>query len=1450
MADDFGGGLFDNIFGGFSPPDVAGNDPTGAGGLYTTPDVPLPPSRPTAQSDPEAPMLPPQASPLSGDAPPQRPPQPGMPAGQPMPPQQGGGFMGAIGNLFGGGDKQSGHGLFGSDLILPGVLGRPKYDTDPNASPSKQATSLLEQQMQRAGKVANSPFVQLFNPDEAKRARDFITEAPAKLAAMKGLEQKQTDQMQQARNFGVPESSINPYITNDTIDNHLLAQYRSGDINAMKQLQARGKGEWVTSFQAEAVDAYQTKAGVASSAIGKLRNATDSPAMYSAAVNALPDDERKALTGFIQEAGGNGIPKTPGEFKQLQAQHGAKFMQMQQTLATMQQKTRTMQDFATPMAKEAADQYGGNFRIPGTQENIGLPVFTRAMDGQPGAIAPDGSAREELFGKKGGANFLSPERKKTIRENFEDNNVKGVVGTYTTANKFHHIVNDPDIFRSAAGLALVNDGFGGEARNVAEGARAAGNIGLTRMLEAQQGYFDHARQAIARETGAMKTWLDNGQKGAQPEMRVTQEYINGMKHVAEIERQYAIDQVQQRVSGAVRYAGSVGMQLEDLPLDDDLKKIVAPVHEEARLNTVNGLRAMPRIVRGDQSIYFPQGSMVPGAEQPRKDIPAPPTGQAAQQQDASPSTQAAVAARPPGQQVRQDEGPPTSPPGRVLTTVNVQPGGTFAPVPGAPSAGGPGPTLPTPQTGMMSQTGAQPSAPAPMPGGRAPLATGPQPASIGGQNVAVNVPPGASSQYVARMQGIESGAERSPWTATTKKSTASGAFQFLDDTWASNKPPGAPARAKDATPQQQVQALENFTAKNAAALGARGLPVNDASLYMAHNLGVGGAEKLMKADPNADAAKVVGAQAAKNNPAFFSGGATVAQALQRYQAKMGAGGGGVALPSGVSPGERPAFGQRGAVMPDMATGEEGRGLAPIPGWASGRREQALENNKGLPSTETVAGFAPAAASTAGAVVGGIGGAAVGGPVGALAGGMAGGGIGGGLGQALKDRMLGNEQSAARIAKEVALGTVLGVVPEGRPVVGAVARMAGVGAVEGGEAAIEGKKPSEIAESAVKGVGGALAGEAVGRALGMAGHKIFSNFTDTAQQGLIKAGTTVSEGRKALETMNPKLPTGGTNPAYEKLTNDVKQAETKIKEAGLDVDNFAYATEQVKSGTSKGEAKVMQTAQSEQQRLGEQYNELHSRAGEAPGAVKANIPIEDGPMSKLRTAENPTGKVDARYADEAKNAEMLIRAPAPNWEAKSRQLQQAGSELLAKGRVYAANNDEVGEKAMRELFNGVREQQIKMANAIMKPGEASKFVTDLKRTDKAYARLMDATEGMNYQKMQAAMAQGNTPNARKIEAAFSDLAAGDKDAMRVFNAMKASARGEYVASHKLMGPIMKSVHGALHYMPLGLDKIARAMDAYAHFRMLGRQVKMGDIIANIEGNAMQQAGAAGSRAVGM
>src|SRR6185312_6037914 len=83
-------------------------------------------------------------------------------------------------------------------------------------------------------------------------------------------------------------------------------------------------------------------------------------------------------------------------------------------------------------------------------------------------------------------------------------------------------------------------------------------------------------------------------------------------------------------------------------------------------------------------------------------------------------------------------------------------------------------------------------------------------------------------------------------------------------------------------PQLATRVTEAFTAGNEQGLAKAGLPVTPATTYLAHFAGLGGAIKVLQADPNTPVAQILGNAAVKANP-FLQG--MTARDLEVWAAK-------------------------------------------------------------------------------------------------------------------------------------------------------------------------------------------------------------------------------------------------------------------------------------------------------------------------------------------------------------------------------------------------------------------------------------------------------------------------------------------------------------------------------------------------------------------------------------
>ncbi len=85
---------------------------------------------------------------------------------------------------------------------------------------------------------------------------------------------------------------------------------------------------------------------------------------------------------------------------------------------------------------------------------------------------------------------------------------------------------------------------------------------------------------------------------------------------------------------------------------------------------------------------------------------------------------------------------------------------------------------------------------------------------------------------------------------------------------------------------EQLAHAKTFTAKNAAYLKARGIPINKASLYAAHFFGPVTAAAVIGADVEARADLIAGEAATKANPSILED-KTVGQFLTWLKGKTG-----------------------------------------------------------------------------------------------------------------------------------------------------------------------------------------------------------------------------------------------------------------------------------------------------------------------------------------------------------------------------------------------------------------------------------------------------------------------------------------------------------------------------------------------------------------------------------
>ncbi len=149
---------------------------------------------------------------------------------------------------------------------------------------------------------------------------------------------------------------------------------------------------------------------------------------------------------------------------------------------------------------------------------------------------------------------------------------------------------------------------------------------------------------------------------------------------------------------------------------------------------------------------------------------------------------------------------------------------------------------------------------------------------------------GVNPQYFNKL-GVESA---NTWKSNlTSHTGAKGLFQFTNKTWRemTTKYPEAfkGVNVDRMDPRANTIATALYAKENAQGLQKMlGRAPTNAEVYMAHNVGLGGARSLLRADPNVQVSKVLDRGVYGPNPKFFSGGrVTVGEALRRYRKDIG-----------------------------------------------------------------------------------------------------------------------------------------------------------------------------------------------------------------------------------------------------------------------------------------------------------------------------------------------------------------------------------------------------------------------------------------------------------------------------------------------------------------------------------------------------------------------------------
>jgi hypothetical protein len=404
------------------------------------------------------------------------------------------------------------------------------------------------------------------------------------------------------------------------------------------------------------------------------------------------------------------------------------------------------------------------------------------------------------------------------------------------------------------------------------------------------------------------------------------------------------------------------------------------------------------------------------------------------------------------------------------------------------------------------------------------------------------------------------------------------------------------------------------------------------------------------------------------------------------------------------------------------------------------------------------------------------------------------------------------------------GAAVGAMPAGTGA-GMVATRAGLGAAAGGVAAAgEGGNAVDDAIGAVEGAGGALLGEGFGRALGMAGHKVWSLFSPAAKKAVENAANVIATQEPKVADATGKMT---DNPAYV-------SAEQTLKDAGLDPEQAAYAAKVTATSPTppKAEALANRPVGLEKQNIGAGYQQVRSDiAGAQPNvtAVKPQGPLPDGPKSLVANKQIP-----AVLADRADRAEMQITAPAGSLEEKWDHMFEERSKLLEDERGALEGGKTDLARGYRKIADSVRAYQEKLIGYAMGPKDGAALIDRLNALDTRYAKLMNATKGKDI--VTAVSQKGDA--GRTAQRYFDNLVGDDKvakNALKTLLKLRKDGVGESeIITFGVGGDFAHNIGNAVHMggpatAAFSVARIAYKLRQYITARGAGMPVKFRDML---------------------
>lgn len=493
-----------------------------------------------------------------------------------------------------------GKGLFGSNAVEV-----PSY-TAPGENPIDAELKNLTAQRDQYQRWGANPHTQFWERDKANAYLEKATQLNAQIQAKQQEKQTQATNQQAAQNMGLtktmPATADAAAIREEAVNEWK----NNGNFDAYRGL-VGAQDPRANLYMSEGINAMGNQVQKASALYDKLQNAPTNAAYQSLRKEVLQQGGALATYGISDDK----LPKTKEEFDSRRAAITGKLNDAKVFVATYNQKQAetgqavsiTDEKVAGPV--KADKQFSNGEAFPNTTAKT-FP----GLGGIQGAQMQVGSADLNNRGSAGpnGYNDMNPTVTKQIKDQLAGEEEKGAISQYKMAKSFAGAANNDKFYTSAAGIAFISDALGAIGRDVAEGSKAAGSIGLVKILDAKYGGVEGFLNKSAQEMSAYKAWLDGGKKGVEP--RLSAQTISGIKDVANFKLEETKKELG-RLEGPIATLGRYGGSLGSVGLDKETQDLLAPIHQEALVKGRLDIDKYPALVKNGIRTVLPLDSVVP-----------------------------------------------------------------------------------------------------------------------------------------------------------------------------------------------------------------------------------------------------------------------------------------------------------------------------------------------------------------------------------------------------------------------------------------------------------------------------------------------------------------------------------------------------------------------------------------------------------------------------------------------------------------------------------------------------------------------------------------------------------------------------------------------------------------------------------------------------------------------